>query len=71
MLQSGADAHQRHERVEQRPQQACQDGRAGRDDGNERGLEQLVAVEGHIPAQRAAHSGLSANSDRASSTRTC
>ena len=43
-------AHQRDSGVEQRPQQAGQDGRAGRDDGDERRLEQLVAVEGYIPA---------------------
>ncbi len=38
-------SYQCDKRVEQRPQQARLDGRAGRDDGDERRLEQLVPVE--------------------------
>ena len=43
--------YQGDEGVEQGPLKGEQDGGAGRDDLDEGGLEQLVAVEGHIPEE--------------------
>lgn len=43
--------YQGDEGVEQGPLKGEQDGGAGRDDLDEGGLEQLVAVEGHVPEE--------------------